>query len=63
MNFENVEIRNAITNAKLRHSDIASEIHVTKTSFSRMMGRPLSEKRKADILKALETLTTLTKDR
>ena len=49
MNFENVEIRNAITNAKLRHSDIASEIHVTKTSFSRMMSKPLSEKRKSCI--------------
>lgn len=57
MNFENVEIRNAITNAKVKHGDVAKEIHVTKTSFSRMLSMPLSEKRKADILKALETLS------
>ena len=63
MNFENAEIRMKMLEAKVTHKEVAEVVGVTRQTFSKLMRYPLSEKRKADVLAALETLTTLTKDR
>lgn len=54
----NVEIRDAIKNARLYNYEVAKAIGMTETSFSRVISRKeMSPETKMRVLQAIETLT------
>lgn len=54
----NVDVRDRIKKARLYGYEIAEQIGITETSFSRKLARKeLSEKEKSDIYKAIDTLS------
>ena len=54
--MKNIDIRLMISDAGLMHKDIAEQIGIRPTSFSRLLRSPLSQKDRLRIIKAIETL-------
>ena len=51
----NTEIREAIKKARVKHWEVASALGISEYTLVRWLRFPLSEERRAAILKAIET--------
>lgn len=54
--FANKDIREEIEKARLYHWEVAQEMGIMDTNFSRMMRTELSEAKKIEILKAIKRI-------
>ena len=52
----NIEIRNAIFSNNIRKWKIASKLGITDSTFSRMLRNEISNEKKEEILKIINTL-------
>lgn len=54
--MNNIDIREAIKRARLFSYEVASELGISETSFSRKLRRELSQEEKMRILEAIDKL-------
>lgn len=54
--MENLDIRILVSKSGLHYKEIAFEMGITDKYLSRLMGKPLSEKMRYRILKAIDVL-------
>lgn len=60
--MENIDIRILVDSSGLHYKDIAYEVGISAVHLSRLMGKPLSEKMRYRILKAIDVLKGEKKD-
>lgn len=55
--FENIEVRAAMMKAGVEFKDVAEFWGVNKRSFSRLMQKPLSDRKRLEVLAAVKKLS------
>lgn len=56
-NMQNIELRLAISEARLRHYEIAQVLGVSDSAFSKMLREELTGEKRDQVLKAIQQLT------
>lgn len=52
----NTEIRNAILKHRIRHYEVASQMNISESTFSRWLRKELPLEKKQEVLKAINDL-------
>lgn len=54
--MENLDIRLMLSDYKIRHIEVARELGIKKSSFSRLMSKPLSERSRVRVMAAIDRI-------
>lgn len=54
--MENLDIRLMLSDYKIKHIEVARELGVEKSSFSRLMSKPLSERSRRRVMAAIDRI-------
>ena len=56
--MQNLKIRELIKKSRLKHYEIAEELGINETSFSRLLRKELSENKFIEVSNAIKSLTS-----